>query len=531
MIRQSDRITALYCRLSRDDELQGESNSIVNQKRILQAYAEENQFFNCEFFIDDGYSGTNFDRPGYRKMMDLVDKGRISTIIVKDHSRIGRDRIVVGDLLEKTLAEKGVRYIAINDHIDSLDGLDELLPFRDLFNEWYVRDISKKIRASMKAKGKSGEHLTTNAPYGYRKDPADRGKWIVDEVAANTVKHIFRLCLDSYGPSQIADILHSERIETPSVHSRNMGINHPAKIQDDPYNWNPDCVADILDRIEYLGHTVNFRTEKLNYKSKKTVNKDQKDWMIFENTHPSIISEEDFRRVQEFRKSKRRPAKTGKTNMFSGYIYCADCGSKLYYCTINKFEKRQDFFCRANYRSNKGTCSAHYIRAVVLEQIVLKAVNETLELVKCHEKEFRDNYHSRQKSLKDEEIKALKKDISSAEKRLSELGNLFRKIYEDNASGKISDEEFELLANSYRKEQSDLQSKLTISRKKLEAQETNADKINTFISKTKSYTELEKVTPKALSDFVSRIIVSAPEKMDGHRTQKVKVIFTCDDLV
>lgn len=531
MLRQSDRITALYCRLSRDDELQGESNSIVNQKRILEKYAEENHFFNCEFFIDDGYSGTNFERPGYRKMMELVENGRIGTIIVKDHSRIGRDRIVVGDLLEKTLMEKGVRYIAINDHIDSLDGLDEMLPFRDLFNEMYVKDISKKIRASVKAKGYSGEHLTTNAPYGYRKDPENKKHWIVDEEAAGVVKKIFRLCLEGNGPSQIADILREEKIETPSTHFKNIGILHPAKPSEDPYRWSPDTVADILDRNEYLGHTVNFRTEKLNYKSKKTITKDPEDWVIFENTHEAIITEEDFKRVTQFRQNKRRPARTGKSSMFSGYVYCADCGAKLYYCTTSKFEERQDFFCCSNYRGGKGDCSAHYIRTVVLEKIVLKAINETLELVKHHEAQFRQNYIDRQNALREAELKTLRKDISQYEKRLSELSNLFQKIYEDNASGKISDDEFTLLANSYRREQSDLTERLSSSRQRLEQEEERNDSLEVFIDRAKGYTELDQVTPKVLSDLVSRIIVHSPIKVNGKRFQEVEVKFICDEFI
>ena len=369
MLRQSDKITALYCRLSRDDELQGDSNSIVNQKAILSKYAKENHFSNTAFFVDDGYSGTNFNRPSWGELLERIENGEVATLIVKDMSRLGRDYLKVGFYTEVLFVEKGVRFIAINNGIDSANQQDsDFTPFLNIINEWYAKDTSKKIRAVMKSKGEAGEYLCTNPPYGYMKDPDNKKKWIVDGEAAEIVKRIFALCLDGYGPSQIARILKEDKVITPTIHFQQTGRATRNTPPDNLYDWDNKTVAGILERPEYQGHTVNFKTYKQSYKSKKTCYNPEEKWLVFENTHEAIIDADTWARVQELRKNKRRPTRTGKTNMFSGIVRCADCGEKLYYCTSKNFEARQDHFvCSTSRLKGKEVCSTHFIRAVVLE--------------------------------------------------------------------------------------------------------------------------------------------------------------------
>lgn len=305
-------ITALYCRLSRDDELQGDSNSIVNQKEILWRYAEENHFPNPRFFVDDGYSGTNFDRPAYQEMMELVEDGMVEAIIVKDHSRLGRNRLVIGQLLEEILDEHNVRYIAVTDNIDSLKGLDDMVAVRDLFNEWYARDTSKKIRAVWRAKSSAGKRLCNNPPYGYRKDPEDKERWLVDEEAAKIVREIFSLCIVGFGPLQIAKRLRKEQVLNPTAYREAHGLIVGNPTPADPYHWDNKAVAAILERMEYLGHTVNFKGTKKSYKSKKRIKNQPEKWQVLPDTYPAIIEQAQWDRVQELRKKQAPPHKDGQ---------------------------------------------------------------------------------------------------------------------------------------------------------------------------------------------------------------------------
>ena len=340
-----DKITALYCRLSRDDELQGDSNSIINQKTILQKYADDNGFLNTMFFVDDGYSGTNFDRPDWQRLMALVDEGRISTIIVKDMSRLGRDYLKVGYYTEVLLPDADVRFIAINNGIDSANQQDsDFTPFLNIINEWYAKDTSKKIRAVLKAKGESGKPLCTNPPYGYLKDPNDKHRWIVDEPAAEVIRKIFRLCVAGRGPSQIATELSRQKIPVPTAHFKEMGIHIPAKVPEDIYAWQSRTVSHILSRMEYLGHTINFKTKKKSYKVRKKVNNNPSEWMIFENTHEAIIDQETFEIVQNIRNSRRRQTPMGEMPVLSGMLYCADCGAKLSQVRARGWTHEQEYF-------------------------------------------------------------------------------------------------------------------------------------------------------------------------------------------
>ena len=328
-MKQSDKITALYCRLSRDDESQGDSNSIVNQKAYLSRYAKEHSFRNTEFFVDDGYTGANFQRPDWQRMMALVEDGKIGTVITKDMSRIGRNYLEVEMYTEITFPQNNVRFIAVNSGVDSANQQDnEFVPFVNIINEYYVRDGSKKVRTSLRIKGESGEHLTTIPPYGYVKDPDNSEHWLVDPEAAQVVKRIFSLCMDGNGPTQIARMLKEDHVLTPTVYQDRQKRKVRCALPDNPYNWNGSTVAAILERMEYCGHTVNFKTHRQSYKIKKTIENPPEQWKIFRNTHEAIVDEDTFQRVQELRRNKRRPTRTGKSNLFSGVAYCADCGEK-----------------------------------------------------------------------------------------------------------------------------------------------------------------------------------------------------------
>ena len=526
-MRQSDKITALYCRLSRDDELQGDSNSIVNQKNILSKYAKDNGFKNLQYFVDDGFSGTNFNRPGWNDLIALVEENKVGAIIVKDMSRLGRDYLKVGFYTEVMFVEKNIRFIAINNGIDSANQLDsDFTPFLNIINEWYAKDTSKKIRAVMKAKGESGKHLTTRPPFGYMKSPDDKTKWIVDEEAAQTVKKFFALCLEGYGTSQIARILKDKKILTPFSYWNSKGQSF--KSSENPYNWSADTIAGIIEKKEYLGHTVNFKTYKQSYKSKKKCTNPEEKQLIFENTHEAIIDVDTWERVQELRKNKRRPTRTGKSNMFSGIAYCADCGQKLYYCTSKYFESRQDHFVCSTSRKGKEKCSTHFIRTVVLEKGVLAHLKYVIGTIASYENQFRKVLGGKQKTEVKKELNAKKKLLLKSESRIKELDLLFQRIYEDNVSKKISDERFEMLSVNYENEQAEL--KQIIERLSAEISETEeqSDNVERFISKVHKYFDLQELTPSVLNDMVKRVYVHAPQKIDGKRTQEIDIVY---DLV
>ena len=530
MLRQSDKITALYCRLSRDDELQGDSNSIVNQKAILSKYAKENHFPNPQFFVDDGYSGANFDRPSWSELVALIEDEKVGVLIVKDMSRLGRDYLRVGLYTDVLFPEKGVRFIAISNGIDSAQQQEnDFTPFLNIINEWYCRDTSKKIRAVMKSKGEAGEHLCTNPPYGYMKDPDNKKQWIVDGEAAEVVKRIFALCLDGYGPSQIARILKEDKVITPTIHFQQTGRATRNAPPDNPYNWTSDTIADILERPEYQGHTVNFKTYKQSYKSKRTCYNPEEKWLVFENTHEAIIDADTWARVQELRKNKRRPARTGKTNMFSGIVRCADCGEKLYYCTSKNFEARQDHFvCSTSRLKGKAVCSTHFIRAVVLEQVVLAHMRLTIACVANHEEQFRKAMGAKQKAEAKKELAAKRRQLTQAERRIEELDRLFKRIYEDNANGKLSDSRFQMLADDYEQEQEELREKLLRLNEEINEQEEQSENIDRFISKVRKYLDLDELTPAVLNDMVKAVYVHAPDKSKGHREQQIDISY---DLV
>ena len=528
MNRQSDKITAIYCRLSRDDEQAGESNSIVNQKAILKKYAKEQGFRNIQFFVDDGFSGANFNRPEWQRMIAMVEADQIGVLLAKDMSRIGRNYLEVGFYTEILFPKHNVRFIAINSGVDSANQMDnDFTPFLNIINEFYVKDSSKKVKASMKQKGESGEYLTTNPPYGYMKDPDNPKKhWIIDDEAAAVVRQIFAWCMEGYGPSQIAHKLKDAKVDCPTVHWAKMGRNAPAKTPDDPYDWAPRTISGILERQEYLGHMVNFRTHRQSYKSKKKIENPQSEWKIFENTHDGIVDEETFYRVQELRKNKRRPARTGKSNMFSGIVRCADCGEKLYYCTSNSFESRQDHFvCSTSRKKGKDVCDTHFIRAVVLEEGTLQHMRMVISCVASYEDAFRRALGAKRSAEVRKELAAKRRMLQKSENRLAELDRLFKRIYEDMVNGKLSEARFQMLSEDYEQEQADLRIKIEMLEEEIQNQEDQADNVDKFIRQAKKYLHLEKLTPTILNDMVNAVYVHAPDKSSGHRVQDVEISY------
>ena len=525
MTKQPDKITALYCRLSRDDEQDGLSGSIKNQQTILEKYAQENGFRNTRVFIDDGWSGTNFARPAFTEIMELAEKGRIGTLIVKDHSRLGRNRLIVGQLLEEGFDSLGVRYIAIMDNIDTAKGISDLVPMQDLFNEWHAKNTSQKVRNVFKSKGMSGAPLTTNPPFGYLKDPESRNGWIIDEAAAKTVRQIFAWCVDGLGPTQIAKRLKAAKVPTPTEHWSNIGRNcsKPPAV---PYNWCSATVADILGKQEYCGDTVNFRSTTKSFKNKKKIERPPEEWQIFKDTHPAIIDRETFALVQELRKHRRRPTKSGIVSPFSGLLYCADCGEMLYYSVTNNYKREQAYFFCSSYRKNSEVCSAHYIREKVVEQIVLESMQRILLNVQAFEKEFARKQMDCYTEDKKKQLAAKRRELSKAKKRIAEIDALIQKIYEDNASGKLSDERYATLSLSYEEEQKTLKAAVPEMQAYLETETDKTESLQRFIQKVKQITELKTLTPELIHEFVDRIVVYAPRYLDGKRVQLLDIYYS-----
>ena len=519
-----DRITALYCRLSNDDDLNGESNSITNQKAIIKKYADDHGLRNTEFYVDDGVSGTTFNRAGFQKMTADIEAGKVGTVIVKDMSRFGRDYLKVGYYTEVMFAEHGVHFIAVNDGVDSELESNDFTPIRNLFNEFYARDTSRKIRAAFKSKGQSGKTLAVIAPYGYVKSEADKNVWEIDEEAAQVVRKIFKMCIAGLGTGQIARKLTEENILIPTAYARSKG-RKGTKPYKNPTRWGSQTVAKILERPEYAGHTVNFRTEVKSYKTKKQTILSRENWQIFENTHEPIISQHDFDLVQELRKNKRRPQKVNKISPFSGMVFCADCGSKLYlHLSANKAENLESMSC-SNYRRNSKDCTAHYIRTSVLRELVLGELNKLLEAVHTNEDKFVTSAMERSSAAHLQEVKKAKKLLEQSERRIDDLDKLFTRLYEDNVLGKISDERFSQMSVNYDNEQKQLKQTVSELQKFIAETEQKTADISNFIRLVRKYTYIEELTPEIMHELVEKIVVHAPDKSSGHRQQKVEIYF------
>ncbi len=517
-----DNITALYARLSQEDALDGESNSIANQRKILLKYATDNGFPNPTFFIDDGVSGVTFDRPGWNEMIRLAEARKVQTVIVKDMSRMGRDYLKVGYYTESFFAERDIRYIAINDGVDSTKGDNDFTPFRNLFNDFYARDTSKKIRAVMRSKGNAGEHLCTNPPYGYRKDPADKKKWIVDEEAAEVVKRIFDLCIAGKGPMQIAKVLTADRVLTvKAYYAKRDGKTMP----DNLYRWDYKSISGILERPEYTGCTVNFKTYSKSHKLKKRLQNAPENQRIFPNTQPAIIEGKVFERVQELRANKRRPAKTGRQGLFSGLLYCADCGEKLYFCTTNSFTPKQEHYVCSNYKSNTGTCSAHFIREETLKLFVRQRIFDVTAMFIGDIQGFQKIVYQQRFTEAEKAVKRQKKELEQARKRITELDRIFKRIYEDDINGTISHERFLKLSAEYEAEQKELTEFVQKEQAAVDTYEQDKSDFDSFAAIIRKYVGIRELTPTIVNEFVKKIIVHAPDKSSGHRRQKIQIVW------
>ncbi len=524
-VMSTEAVTALYCRLSRDDELQGDSNSIINQKKILQKYALDHGWKNIRFYIDDGISGTTFNRPGFQEMIADIEAGIVKRVIIKDMSRLGRDYLQVGMYTEIMFPEHDVHFIAVNDGVDSKQGDNEFTPFRNIINEWYAKDTSKKIRAVMKVKGNAGEHLTTNAPYGYMKDPANPKQWVRDNDAANVVYDIGLYVMDGYGPSQIARLLKQRKILTPAAYYESKGINCNVKPQDDPYGWNASTVAHILDRWrEYLGHTVNFKTTKKSYKSKKKIQNPESEWVIFENTHEPIWTESIADAVRLARQTRRRPTKMGEMGMFSGMMFCADCGSIMYQCRATGFRREQEYYLCAGYRKSRDICgSTHSIRTVILEELILQNLCKVVSYAREQEDQFVKMVMDMDEKERSRGLAKKKKLLTDAEKRISELDRIFKHLYEDNITGKLTDERFKKLSADYEAEQAALQTQANSLREEIQEEESKCANVERFLSIVRKYTEIPELTPHILHEFVEKIVVHAATDPHSKTNRKQEV--------
>ena len=524
-VLNQEEITALYCRLSQDDKQEGDSNSIINQKKILKKYALDRGYTNIQFYIDDGVSGTTFNRAGFQSMIADVETGKVKRVIVKDMSRLGRDYLQVGMYTEIFFPEHDVHFIAVNDGVDSNQEDNEFTPFRNIINEWYAKDASKKIRAVKRSKGMAGEHIGSHPPYGYMKNPENKKEWIIDEEAAEVVREIFRLCVGGYGPTQIANILTERKILCPTYYALEKGGKPRTALPADKFTWNGPVVAKILDRMDYLGHTVNFKTHVKSYKVHKTIYNSPDQWKVFEGTHEAIIDKETFEIVQKIRAGKRRPTRMGEMPMFSGLLYCADCGRKLsFHRKADEPAEKHHYLCE-NYRSNTANCTMHYIRNVVVERIVLENLKEVIQYVSNYEDEFVRMIMDSDMRQRNRELSQKKKRLAEIQKRIGELDTIFQRIYEDNIIGKLSDERFMKMSKGYEDEQRTLQTEADGIQSELQQKEKKSVDVKRFLAIVKKYTDLTELTPEILREFIDKIIVHAPDKSSGRRLQEIEIIY------
>ena len=531
--RKSRDVTAfLYERLSRDDNLEGESYSIGNQKKLLTKVAKEKGYTNLVHFLDDGISGVTMDRPGFNDMMEQLAAGKAAAVFVKDLSRLGRNYIEVGRLTEEFFPEHDIRLVAVSDNIDTAEGENELAPIRNLFNEWYARDISKKRRISNKIKGNAGEPMGP-PPYGYKKDPDDPKRWVVDEEAAQVVRRIFRMTVDGYGTEQIATILSEEKVLTPIAYWREKGVNRPGKSKlRGPYMWNSSTITHILSLQEYCGDILNFKTYSKSYKNKKRLANDRENWVIFQDVHDPIIERAVFEQVQQKRgKIRKRRTHEGERNMFSGLLVCADCGHNLHF-HFNQGNPDIKYFNCSNYKGNRGSCtSTHYVRVDFLEQVVLGEIRRLTKFASQFEDEFVKAVigHSQQAEATDRKLK--EKELKALQARDEELDGLFERIYEDNVSGKLSDDRFARMSRRYEEEQKELAEKIKALRAEIDKQNSQSMTTDMFISLVRKYTRARKLTPRMLNELIEKIEVFNAEKVDGVWEQRLRIHYNCVGVI
>ena len=527
--KKSRDVTAfLYERLSRDDNMDGESYSIGNQKKLLIKVAKEKGYTNLVHFFDDGISGVTMDRPGFADMIQQLEQGKAAAVFVKDLSRLGRNYIEVGRLTEEFFPNHDIRLVAVSDNIDTDEGENELAPIRNLFNEWYARDISKKRRISNKIKGNAGEPMG-QPPYGYIKDPENPKRWIVDEEAAQVVRRIYRMTLEGVGTEQIAAKLEEDGILTPRAYWHSKGINRPGKVKDlPPTHWNSSSVIKMLSVQEYCGDILNFKTYSKSYKNKKRLENDRENWAIFKDVHEPIIERAVFEQVQQKRgKMRKRQAKDGERSMFSGLLVCADCGSNLHF-HFNQGNPEIKYFNCSNYKGNRGTCgSTHYVRVDFLEQVVLGEIRRLTKYAGLYEDDFLKEVIGHSRQAEETERRLKEKELKSLLARDDELDGLFERIYEDNVSGKLSDDRFAKMSRRYEEEQKELSEKIKKLRSEIEQQSSRATSTDMFVSIVRKYTRARKLTPRMLNELVEKIEVYNAEKIDGEWVQRLRIHYNC----
>ena len=528
-MNQSNQIrkTALYCRLSQDDGIEGDSNSIQNQKAILQKFAEDHHFPSPCFYVDDGFSGGNFQRPAFQQMISDMENGEIGIIVTKDLSRLGRNQLHTGLYIEERFPMFGVRYIAINDNVDTDSSeSNDLMPFKNLFNEWFIRDTSRKIRAVLKAKAERGERLGTRAPYGYIKDPETK-KLAVDDEAAAIVRRIFAMCASGNGPSQIARILKKEQVLTPTMYAyTRYGMNHTCLDTAHPYNWSDSAIANLLENEIYLGNTVNMKYSTKSYKDKRRVEHSREECLVFKDTHPALITREVWDIVQRVRKNRRRPTKMEEQNKYSGLVFCADCGSNMVLHRARTMSASYNHFTCRTYKKDGESCTGHYIRECVLDEVVLEDLRRVTAMAREHSEEFAAYIGSRQSAEIQREIRKQEKELAAMRKRKMELDTIFKKLYEDSVLGRITTEQFQTLSGSYMEEQNQIAAGIPQKEADIQRLRETVSGTEDFLDKAKRYTDITELTPELLRLFIEKIVVHEKEvKWSKHAPQTVEIYY------
>ena len=529
-----NKITALYERLSRDDDQVGDSNSIVNQKKYLEGYAAQRGYTNIQHYTDDGWSGGNFERPAWKQLVADIEAGKVAHVLVKDMSRIGRDYLQTGFYTEVMFRQHGVHFVAIANGVDSDDqNSNEFAPFLNIMNEWYLRDLSRKQRTAIRVKGESGKPTTNSAIYGYKKLPGDKYTWHIDEEAAAVVRRIFRLTIEGKGPYDIARILFDDKVETPAVYfgKQNKGIWKSKEEFTNPYNWSGYIVGQILSKPEYMGHTVNFRSQKQSYKDKQAIKIPMEEWLIFENTHEAIVDKETWELTQKLRKTPRRIDTWGEANPLTGLLYCADCGAKMYNHRSKGGTENtpypSDFFDCSTYtlahQKHDTACCGHYISTKALRSLILETVRAAATYAISNQEEFAAKVRAASELRQKEAAKDTKRRLNRDRKRIDELDNIIKKLYESFAVGRITDERFDTLLSEYESEQKALQASVKADEEQLSVFEEDTARVEQFVELAKKYTDFSELTTPMINEFIEKIIVHAPEKLDGDRVQEIEI--------
>lgn len=533
MKQTEEKITALYERLSRDDDQVGDSNSIVNQKKYLESYAEQRGYSNCVHYTDDGWSGGNFERPAWKRLVADIEAGKVAHVLVKDMSRIGRDYLQTGFYTEVMFRQHDVHFVAIANSVDSDDqNSNEFAPFLNIMNEWYLRDLSRKQKTAIRVKGESGKPTTNCAIYGYKKEPGDKYTWHIDEEAAEVVRRIFRLTIEGKGPYDIARILFEDKVETPAVYfgKQNKGVWKSKEEFPNPYNWSGFIVGQILSKPEYMGHTVNFRSHKQSYKDKNAVMNPKEDWLIFENTHEAIVDKETWELAQKLRKTPRRHDTLGEANPLTGLVFCADCGAKMYNQRTQGSDSKPypfDAYECSTYKlagqKRSAACCGHHISTKALRELILNTIRTVSTYAISNQGEFAAKVREASQIRQKEAAKDVKRKLNKDRKRITELDNIIKKLYESYAVGRINEERFDTLMGEYEEEQQNLRIAVADAEERLSSFEEDTARVEQFMELARKYTDFSELTTPMINEFIEKIVVHAPEKIDGDRVQEVEI--------